>query len=347
MKTIKIAIYGCGRFANQTHIPNLFSIDGVEIVTLCDTNPQALQATSERFNIPTTYLDGIEMLEREKIDVLYSIIPAFAREESDVEVQACRRGIHLFCEKPQALRMQTAYRINAAVQESGVLSMVGFRERYRSLFQQVRQHLQDKKVIYVRFQSVGGLPRSLPASDPRGWWQDMEKQGGGGLNWGVHAVDYTRFMTGQEVTHAQAFYLLREAYPTYLCQSYHFQLSNDAVLHQAFISATRIPPCDQPIFTIYYEGGWVGIYRRQGNTWAYAIDGGPQIDDDSDAWLEQDRTFINAVRTGDRDLILNDFQDGLSTLGPVLAGWESARNGGALVDVNEFMKCAPDTPKLE
>jgi hypothetical protein len=57
-----------------------------------------------------------------------------------------------------------------------------------------------------------------------------------------------------------------------------------------------------------------------------------------DPWFEHDRRFIEAVRTGDRGLLLNDYHDGLYSLAPVLAGWESARRGGEALDVESFMR---------
>ena len=45
---VRVAIYGCGRWANHTHIPNLQKIGGVQVVALCDTDPQALQSTAQR-----------------------------------------------------------------------------------------------------------------------------------------------------------------------------------------------------------------------------------------------------------------------------------------------------------
>ena len=36
-------------------------------------------------------------------------------------------------------------------------------------------------------------------------------------------------------------------------------------------------------------------------------------------------------------MLLNDYADGLRSLGPVLAAWESARQGGALIDLPAFL----------
>ena len=57
-----------------------------------------------------------------------------------------------------------------------------------------------------------------------------------------------------------------------------------------------------------------------------------------DPWFEQDRIFVEAVRTSDASLLLNDYHDGLFSLAPVLAGWESARRNGECIYVPAFME---------
>ena len=144
---VRVAFYGCGNFANRTRIPNVLQTNSADIVAVCDSSMQTAQETAERFKIPSVYQDAHEMLDTEAIDVLYSIVPAYVR--TDVEVTAAQKGIHIFSEKPQALTMQIAHRINNAIQESGVISTVGFRERYRPIFQEARQYLRDKQIVHA------------------------------------------------------------------------------------------------------------------------------------------------------------------------------------------------------
>ena len=49
MALIRVAIYGCGQFANRTHMPNLMKFDDVEIVAICDSNVKQLESTAEAF----------------------------------------------------------------------------------------------------------------------------------------------------------------------------------------------------------------------------------------------------------------------------------------------------------
>ncbi|MDP6502643.1 MAG: Gfo/Idh/MocA family oxidoreductase, partial [Planctomycetota bacterium] len=98
MSKLKIAIYGTGNFANKTHIPNILTVPDAEIVAASDVNEDALNSTVQEFGIHRSYADAHEMIDNEEMDVLYSIVPAFAR--TDVEIRAAQKGIHIFSEKP-------------------------------------------------------------------------------------------------------------------------------------------------------------------------------------------------------------------------------------------------------
>ena len=162
-RAVRAAIYGTGSWANQTHIPNLKKL-GVDVVAACDVDAAALGCTAKRFDIPAVYTDGREMVEKERFDVLYSVVPAFAR--MDVEIRAVERGIHLFSEKPQALRMAVALDIDRAVRNAGVLSTVCFRERYRPLFQEARRILSGKRIVHAIF-SIRGRSAAAQVADGR------------------------------------------------------------------------------------------------------------------------------------------------------------------------------------
>jgi myo-inositol 2-dehydrogenase/D-chiro-inositol 1-dehydrogenase len=330
---VRVGIYGTGNFANRTHLPNLSRLDGVELVAASDPNGKNLAATAAAFAIPRTYSDPHQMLAEEQLDALYSIVPAFAR--SDVEATAAEAGIHLFSEKPQSTKMEVARRIAAAVAAGGVLSTVCFRERYRPLFQEARRLLADKAITHIRFQSFGGLPPlEADVTDPNNWHNQMDKAGGSAFDWGVHAVDYARYMSGLDVVKAQAFYHHPPTYNKPLSCSFNFQLENGATMTSTFLATAPTTPGNEPRFTIFYEGGYLALWMYQ----RIEVDGETVYEpEEFDPWFEQDRIFIEAVRTGNRTLILNDYADGLYSLAPVLAGWESARQGGQLLDVAEFM----------
>jgi len=327
-RTVRVAIFGAGAWANRTHIPNLLKLDGVEVVALCDAHGPAAEETARTFGIARSYTDGQAMLRGEKIDALFSCVPAYAR--TDVEATAAESGVHLFSEKPQATTMAVARRIAAAVRRGGVLSTVCFRERYRPIFQEARRLLAGREILHVRFLSPGGLPALRSEVSGDSWHHDMDRAGGRAFDWGVHAVDYIRFMSGLDIAAAQAFYHHPAEYLTPLSCSFNLRLSGGATATMTFMTGTST----EPWFTFYYAGGHLAMHRYERLT----VNGETAYEaGDFDPWLEQDRIFIEAVRTGDDSAILNDYQDGLFSLAPVLAGWESARRGGELIELAAFM----------
>jgi len=330
--TLRVGIYGAGRFANHKHIPNLLSTEGVRIVALADVNPEALASTAA--SLPGdvhTYADAHEMLARETLDALYSCVPAFAR--TDVEIAAARAGLHLFSEKPQALTMALAHAIDDAIREAGVFSAVGVRERYRPMFGAARAFLADRQVIHIQFRRVRPLPEYREWATP--WYRDMARSGGSALDWGVHALDIVRYITRQEVAAVQAFYYQPPDSTLALSSSINARLTDGATLAMSFVDA---PPDGGPglgvAMTVYFAGGVLEVDFYGGlivnGERLYASAPG------EDPWLDQDRAFCRAARTGDGSLLLGDYHDALYSLAPILAAWESSRRGGAPIDVADY-----------
>ena len=331
-KPIRVAVYGTGRFARATHMPNLKKIDDAEIVALCDIDENSLQEAAAQFGVSRTYTDAHEMLEIEKPDALWSIVPAFAR--TDVEIAAAKQGIHIFSEKPQAMDMALAKRIDTAVQKNAVISTVGFRERYRPIFQEAKRLLKNERVVHVRFQQIR-TPSKLTATDRPDWGTQMNKGGVSFFDWGVHATDYTRFITGQNISNAQAFLCQPTGYQSPLSSSFHYHLSDGATTTLTFIDANPSGPGEEPYFKIFFEGGCLDIYGYE------RIEINHEVMYEAghfDPWLTQDQTFIEAVRSKRPELLQSDYHDGLRSLAPVLAGWAATGQNGICVDVEAFIK---------
>ena len=330
-RTIRAGVLGAGNFANNQHLPNLERMEGVEVAAICDVDEEKARRTADAFGIPAVYTDGHEMIDREPLDALWSIVPAYTR--TDIEATAAAKGIHLFSEKPQAMTMQVARRIDEAVRESGVISTVCFRERYRPIFMEAKRLLAGREVVHIRFQSVSGLP--APPSEEAEWSAQLDKGGTSWFDWGPHAVDYCRYMSGLDVAAAQCFFNHPGRHPVPTSASFNFSMSNGATMTMSFVAASAGKPADEPYFLLYYEGGYVGVHN-----YSHIDMNGERVfeGEEYNPWFELDRRFCEAVRSGDDSNLLNDYHDGLYSLAPVLAGWESARRGGEPIDIAGFMR---------
>jgi myo-inositol 2-dehydrogenase / D-chiro-inositol 1-dehydrogenase len=332
MSIVRLAFYGTGRFARNTHIPNVLRIPDTEIVALCDQDPAALEEAAALVPGARVYVDADALLAAGGFDALYSCIPAFAR--TDVEERAVRQGAALFSEKPQAIRLDVALRIDAAVREAGVLATVGFRERYRPLVRKAREHFAGRRLIHAFFLQHVRPPQSLHR-----WYLDLERSGGHAVNWGGHALDQIRFITGAEVVTAQAFY--GDPTPAGLpeTQSLHFFLAGGGTATLTFVvTQAAIGRYHRNELRCFHPDGVLALDDYD----ALLVNGERlAVGEEFDPWLEQDRVFVEAVRRRDSRLLASDYADGIASLAPILAAWESARRGGEPVDVAAYReRCA-------
>jgi len=327
--TVRVAVFGAGDHAVNQHIPNLLH-HGADVVAICDINEAVAREAATQFGIPAVYTDGLAMVEAEQVDGLWSMVPAFARPT--VEIAAAEKGIHIFCEKPQTLDIKQGLELEATLRRSGAMGTVCFRERYRPLFQEAKRLLADKEVAHIRFQS----PTALPATSPPANWEPRIELFNNYLGWGPHAIDYCRFVTGLDVVRAQAFSHQPDHYHVPLTTTGNFVMSNGATMTLSFTQVGAAGPPNEPYFLFYYEGGYVGIHPNYSH-----IEMNGEIVYQAQAfqpWRELDGVFLEAIRSGDDSGLLNDYHDGLKTLAPLLAAYDSARQGGVVIDIADYIK---------
>ena len=74
-ETVRVAMIGAGRMANNVHYPSLASFDDVEIAAICDLSPEALNATSEKYGVAgeRRYTDYRKMVAEVAPDGMYVI----------------------------------------------------------------------------------------------------------------------------------------------------------------------------------------------------------------------------------------------------------------------------------
>ncbi len=100
-QTLHIAIIGIGWYAGTNLIPNLRKTGRVEIVAITRRSADRLALAQQELNIPESYTDWREMLEKSALDAVVVCTPPNAHAEPTLA--ALERGLHVFVEKPMAL----------------------------------------------------------------------------------------------------------------------------------------------------------------------------------------------------------------------------------------------------
>ncbi|HSF92938.1 MAG TPA: Gfo/Idh/MocA family oxidoreductase, partial [Paracoccaceae bacterium] len=123
------AMIGCGFFAqNQLHAWR--DIEGVEIVALCDRDPERLAASAKAFGVGRTYTDAAEMFADGGFD--FVDIATTAPSHHPLVEMAAIHGVHIICQKPFAENMTDARAMVSAAGQAGKTLMIHENFRWQS-----------------------------------------------------------------------------------------------------------------------------------------------------------------------------------------------------------------------
>jgi len=142
-----------------------------------------------------------DMLEREHLDVVGVCLPFY--QNAEASIQAARRGIHVLSEKPAAINLPDLARLESEIRQSGVRYSIMLAMRALPIFQAARQAVQQGAIgepILLSSQ------KSYQFGGERPWYYQDRKTYGGTIPWvGIHALDYMRWVSGQEYAQVAAF----------------------------------------------------------------------------------------------------------------------------------------------
>lgn len=312
---INVGFVGAGGRA-RSHMRVLSRIEDVDIVALCDVKEDTAQSAASEFG-GAVYTDYREMLDKEDLTAMYVVVPTFAHY--DAEILAAQQGVHMLLEKPVVPTMEKGLEILEAVQKSGVLTSVGYQQRYTGGAKQGREFLRDKDVAMALAYRWGGLPGTP-------WWRVMAQSGGQLVEQTTHQVDLLRYLVG-EVAEVHAYYATRALndvenldIPDVYALSLQFE--NGAV---GTLSSTCV---------LRNGGGSNGIDVMMRDMRATVGANGVTVFPSGAAEVGEmpesediDEVFMDAIRSGDGSGILSDFEDGLRSLDISLAANKSAETG--------------------
>ncbi len=240
---LKVGLIGCGWYGGVV-LKAAFEAGGVEVVALCDVDSAHLDEMSQEVaerqaRSPARYEDWRELLDHGGLEAVVIATPPHWHALPFVE--ACRRGLDIYCEKPLAYDIREGQAMVAAAKASDAVVQVGFQRRQSAAIRQARQYIQDGgpgRIVTAAAQIhypaelrdptprdppptldwefwCGPAPK-LPYSEQVGHfaWR-LEKAYGNGhlVDWGIHWIDTIRVALGlgmpRAVTTAGGLYELK------------------------------------------------------------------------------------------------------------------------------------------
>jgi virulence factor len=183
---VRVAMVGAGSMANAVHYPSLASFKDVEMVGICDLDPQRLHTTADKYGISKRYTNYQQMIEELAPDAVYAIgQPPYMY---DIWVWCLQHKLNLYIEKPMGITLHQAQMLARLAQENDCITQVSFQRRSCPMVVMLREEcLKRGPIVHAvcRFYKNAIAP----------YWGAAGRL----IDDGIHAVDTVRWMCGGEV----------------------------------------------------------------------------------------------------------------------------------------------------
>jgi len=323
---VRIGLIGTGGIG-QAHIKSLKQITEAQIVALCDIDEQRVRAVAEPLEVPF-YTDSAKMIAEAAMDALYVCVRPDAHGE--IEIQAARKGLHLFVEKPVNLYLDQGRRVWEEIKKAGVMTQSGYSLRYLPGSLQLKRFLEDKAVGSAHVIRWNGLPDTP-------WWRQYDQSGGQLVEMTTHQVDLLRWVMG-EVEAVSASYSFQRLFgdetdvtvPDTQAALLHFRsgvsatISTSCAIGQGYRGEVEFVIKDARVT-------WQGDGIKLGPEGVYTLPPPPPETPGIDA------AFVQAVAGNDPSLLHSPYDDALRSVAVTLAANRSAESGGRLVKLDEVL----------
>ena len=187
----KLAIIGCGGIGTYHMTHFLGFTDIIELVGFCDLIPERAECFAEETEKGKAFTDYRVMLDEIKPEKVFVCVPP--TEHGQIEYDLIDRDIPFFVEKPLALDLDIARDIRDKIKAKGLITASGFQCRYSNLVEPSMKFMDENEVIYLDGTRMGGIPE-VP------WWNKRSTSGGQIVEQTIHQFDIIRYLYGEPDT---------------------------------------------------------------------------------------------------------------------------------------------------
>ena len=188
---VSIGLLGAGNFANNTLLPAIKQVKGVQFVGVCTAAGLSARHAADKFGFQYCTTSEAEILSAPHIHAV--VIATRHHLHSRQVIAALKAGKHVFVEKPLALNGAELTAITETFQaQTSKILMVGFNRRFAPLAQKLKAFfaaVHEPLAVHYRV-NAGYLP-------PDHWTQDPAQGGGRILGEACHFIDFVSWLIGK------------------------------------------------------------------------------------------------------------------------------------------------------
>jgi predicted dehydrogenase len=195
MPPLKIGVVGLGGIS-QAHLKAIGKLSELRLVGLADISRPAREARSREYHLPA-FRSHLELIKKTRPDYLVICTPHYGHTE--IAVDAMRRGVHAFAEKPLAVSAARAEECVAVAKQTGRVLGVNFLRRLQPAVRKLRDLIESGflgRTLRVTMICTNWF-RSMAYYRSSSWRATWSGEGGGILvNQSPHDLDLLNWVAG-------------------------------------------------------------------------------------------------------------------------------------------------------
>mgnify|MGYP005773991621 FL=1 len=343
----KLALIGCGGIGSY-HLSHFVQFKDIELAGFCDLILERAENFVKQAGSGKAFSNFIEMYDEIQPDMVFICVPPTCHGQ--IEFETIRRGIPFFVEKPLSLDIDLAKELVRQVEEKGLIAASGFQCRYDDINDAAKAYIKDHQILHVAASRVGGIPDAA-------WWNVKATSGGQLVEQTIHQMDMLRYLLDSEpdtvYSVASRGYITQEENPGYFTDD----LSTTLITFKNGVTCTMMTGCyslngaswDSKMtfgsrssrmdyvlcskVTLYgvteedKAADVAGTISGDGTQRKSENEVGVTYRNTIDFGVKCDRTFIDAVLTGDPSKIRSPYADAYKSVAFTLACNKSMETG--------------------
>lgn len=200
MSDLRVALAGYGDVAT-VHLEAIDTIDGAELVGICDTDGSARERAVSVAGVPS-FVDVYSLIRETQPDVLHVTTPH--SQHAALTAAALEMGVHVLQEKPLAHSLGDGMRIVHAAEaaaEAGTKIGICFQNRYNVSSQQAAKLIAAGAIGEITGAYASVVWTRTDAYYTSRPWRGTWAGSGGGLliNQAIHTLDLVQWLVGDVV----------------------------------------------------------------------------------------------------------------------------------------------------
>jgi predicted dehydrogenase len=194
---IRVGVVGCGRVAQQRHLPIIATLPETKLVAISDIDADTREKLAARYGLSHVYEDYRNLVMSDIVDAVMVATPT--QFHAEVGIAALKANKHVMLEKPLALSLDEVDRLEAAAAESHKTVAVAMNSRWHRLTREARDIVRRGSLGRVGLLRSAFIDSFRHNDQPRAWMMRHESAGSVLVEQAIHHFDLWQFLLDSEV----------------------------------------------------------------------------------------------------------------------------------------------------